>query len=72
MFGCAAATHLRYKKSKYFGLRDAKGSNIALRFAEIITSIDDEDRIKEGVTWKEMLQPVNRYRVFLIIALQIG
>lgn len=26
----------------------------------------------DGVTWRELLLPVNRMRVFLIIALQIG
>ena len=37
-----------------------------------MNSIEEENRIREGVTWKELMQPVNRYRVFLIIALQIG
>ncbi|KAK7182315.1 hypothetical protein DPSP01_002382 [Paraphaeosphaeria sporulosa] len=41
-------------------------------FAEIMSSIEEENRVIEGVTWKELLQPVNRYRIFLIIALQIG
>ncbi|KAK3191576.1 hypothetical protein K4F52_002391 [Lecanicillium sp. MT-2017a] len=41
-------------------------------FAEIIASIEEEKRIKSGVTWKELLEPINRYRVFLIIALQVG
>ncbi|WYZ46780.1 hypothetical protein EsH8_IX_001005 [Colletotrichum jinshuiense] len=41
-------------------------------FAEIIASIEEEQSQKEGLTWKELAQPVNRYRIFLIIALQVG
>ncbi|CCF32102.1 hypothetical protein CH063_04551 [Colletotrichum higginsianum] len=41
-------------------------------FAEIISSIEEEQHQKEGLTWKELNEPVNRYRIFLIIALQIG
>jgi len=40
--------------------------------AEIIAGIDAEINATEGVTWKELLLPVNRYRVFLVISLQIG
>lgn len=42
------------------------------RFAEILASIEEEERVTGGVTWKELALPVNRMRVFLIIALQIG
>ncbi|KAF6795901.1 hypothetical protein CSOJ01_13320 [Colletotrichum sojae] len=41
-------------------------------FAEIINSIEEEQNQKEGLTWRELAQPTNRYRIFLIIALQIG
>ncbi|EEY17167.1 quinate permease [Verticillium alfalfae VaMs.102] len=41
-------------------------------WAEILAGIEEEDRVKSGVTWKELLQPINRWRVILIIALQIG
>ncbi|KAF5624326.1 quinate transport [Fusarium sp. NRRL 52700] len=44
----------------------------ALQFGEIVRSIDEENRIKAGLTWKELIEPVNRYRIGLIIALQIG
>lgn len=47
-------------------------TNLACRFLEIIASIEEENRIKSGITWKELLEPINRYRLFLIIALQIG
>ncbi|TQN65018.1 Quinate permease, partial [Colletotrichum shisoi] len=40
-------------------------------FAKIISSIEEEQHQKEGLTWKELNEPVNRYRIFLIIALQI-
>ncbi|KAF6828845.1 hypothetical protein CPLU01_08283 [Colletotrichum plurivorum] len=40
-------------------------------FVEIINSIEEEQDQKEGLTWKELAQPTNRYRIFLIIALQI-
>ena len=39
---------------------------------EIVNSIEEENRIKSNVTWRELLEPINRYRVFLIVALQIG
>ena len=42
------------------------------RFAEILAGIEEEERLTDGVTWRELLLPVNRMRVFLIIALQIG
>lgn len=42
------------------------------RFTEILNGIDEEKRITAGVTWRELLQPINRYRIFLIVALQIG
>ncbi|KAH8898985.1 general substrate transporter [Thozetella sp. PMI_491] len=41
-------------------------------FEEILASIREEERVTEGYSWKELLLPVNRQRVALIIALQIG
>ncbi|KAL3294625.1 quinate transport protein [Colletotrichum asianum] len=41
-------------------------------FAEIIATIEEEESQKEGLTWRELAQPTNRYRILLIIALQIG
>lgn len=40
--------------------------------AEILAGIEAEVNATEGLTWKELLLPVNRYRVFLVISLQIG
>jgi hypothetical protein len=37
-----------------------------------VNGVAEEERIKAGVTWKELIQPLNRNRVILIIALQIG
>lgn len=41
-------------------------------FAEIIATIEEEESQKEGLTWRELVQPTNRYRILIIIALQIG
>ncbi|KAI1798726.1 putative MFS sugar transporter [Daldinia bambusicola] len=43
------------------------GDNIQVQeeFAEIIAGIKEEERVTEGLTWKEYLLPVNRFR-FLI------
>lgn len=40
--------------------------------AEILAAIEAEIRASEGVAWKELLLPANRYRVFIIVTLQIG
>ena len=39
---------------------------------EILAGIAEEDRITEGLTWKEFLIPANRWRMFIVITLQIG
>lgn len=39
---------------------------------EINAAIEAEIRATEGVAWKELLLPANRYRVFIIVTLQIG
>ncbi|KIW87690.1 uncharacterized protein Z519_11664 [Cladophialophora bantiana CBS 173.52] len=41
-------------------------------FAEIVAGIREEERITEGLTWKEFLLPANRFRVLIVITLQIG
>lgn len=40
--------------------------------AEIDAAIEAEILASEGVAWKELLLPANRYRVFIIVTLQIG
>ena len=42
------------------------------RFSEILAGIEEEERATEGVTWRELLFPVNRRRLFVIIVIQIG
>lgn len=42
------------------------------RFAEILAGIREEERVTEGLTWKECLLPVNRYRFIVVVTLQIG
>ncbi|KPM38817.1 hypothetical protein AK830_g7752 [Neonectria ditissima] len=39
---------------------------------EILAGIAEEEHATEGVTWKEYLLPANRWRMFLVITLQIG
>ncbi|KAH7381487.1 general substrate transporter [Phaeosphaeria sp. MPI-PUGE-AT-0046c] len=53
-------------------VRGGDAPEVHEEFAEIISSIEEENRLKAGVTWKELLEPVNRYRLFLILALQVG
>ncbi|KAK1485408.1 hypothetical protein CPAR01_12184 [Colletotrichum paranaense] len=53
-------------------VRGGDAPEVQEEFAEIIASIEEERNQKEGLTWRELIQPVNRYRIFLIIALQIG
>jgi hypothetical protein len=40
--------------------------------AEILAGIREEERQTEGLTWKEYLLPANRFRLFVVITLQIG
>ncbi|CVK95699.1 related to quinate transport protein [Fusarium mangiferae] len=53
-------------------VRGGDSAEVQEEFGEIVRSIDEENRIKAGLTWKELIEPVNRYRLGLIIALQIG
>ncbi|KAM0327018.1 hypothetical protein ACHAQA_006141 [Verticillium albo-atrum] len=53
-------------------VRGGDSPEVEEEWAEILAGIEEDDRIKSGVTWRELLQPINRWRVILIIALQIG
>ncbi|TEA18765.1 Quinate permease [Colletotrichum sidae] len=54
-------------------VRDGENSvEVQEELAEIIASIEEEQNHKEGLTWRELIQPSNRHRILLIIALQIG
>ncbi|CAM1507892.1 Fc.00g047400.m01.CDS01 [Cosmosporella sp. VM-42] len=39
---------------------------------EILAGIAEEERATEGLTWKEYFLPSNRWRMFIVITLQIG
>ncbi|KAJ5899592.1 hypothetical protein N7495_004336 [Penicillium taxi] len=41
-------------------------------FEEILAGIDEEARIKENLTFKELLLPVNRYRLFIAVTIQLS
>ena len=41
-------------------------------FDEILAGIDEEARVKDSFTWRELLIPVNRYRIFIAITIQLA
>lgn len=47
-------------------------TNYQNRFEQIIAGIREEERISQGRTLKELWFPVNRKRIALVIAIQIG
>ncbi|KAM0270645.1 hypothetical protein ACHAQH_009361 [Verticillium albo-atrum] len=53
-------------------VRGGDSPEVEEEWAEILAGIEEEQRVKSGVTWRELLEPINRWRVILIIALQIG
>ncbi|KAI9739099.1 MAG: hypothetical protein M1834_007312 [Cirrosporium novae-zelandiae] len=44
---------------------------VKAEFAEIQRGIEEEVRATEGVTWREMLLPANRYRLFIAFTMQL-
>lgn len=40
-------------------------------FDEILAGIEEEARVKENFTWRELLLPANRYRIFIAISIQL-
>lgn len=53
-------------------VRGGDSPEVQAEFAEIQAGLEDEIRATEGVTWKELLLPANRFRVFIIITMQLG
>ncbi|EED17489.1 MFS sugar transporter, putative [Talaromyces stipitatus ATCC 10500] len=53
-------------------VRGTDSVEVQEEFAEILASIELEERVTEGLTWKEFLLPANRYRLFVAITMQIG
>ncbi|KAK4944930.1 hypothetical protein LTR10_015849 [Elasticomyces elasticus] len=47
------------------------GPEIRAEFSEILVGIELEVRQSEGLTWKELLLPSNRYRMFIAITIQL-
>jgi sugar porter (SP) family MFS transporter len=47
-------------------------SEIRAEFQEILAGVELEIRESEGVTWKELLLPSNRYRMFIAITIQLA
>ncbi|KAL3464980.1 general substrate transporter [Aspergillus heterothallicus] len=40
-------------------------------FDEILAGIEEEARLKENFTWRELLLPANRYRLFIAVTIQL-
>ncbi|KAL5339478.1 general substrate transporter [Aspergillus crustosus] len=40
-------------------------------FDEILAGIEEETRIKESFTWRELILPANRYRLFIAVTIQL-
>jgi MFS family permease len=46
--------------------------DIQAEMNEILAGLAEEERITQGLTWKEYMVPANRWRIILVITLQIG
>ncbi|KAI2616183.1 putative MFS sugar transporter [Hypomontagnella submonticulosa] len=53
-------------------VRGGDSPEVKEEFAEILAGIHEEERATEGITWKEYLLPVNRFRFIIVVTLQIG
>ena len=53
-------------------VRGGDSPEVQEEFEEIRLSIEEESRLTEGVTWKELMLPSNRFRVFIVITMQLG
>jgi hypothetical protein len=58
--------------SNLIWVRGGDSPEVRAEFEEIQLGLQDELRATEGVTWKELLLPANRFRVFVAITLQLG
>ena len=45
--------------------------DVQAEFAEILMGIEEEIKATEGITWKEVNLPANRYRMFIAVTLQL-
>lgn len=53
-------------------IRGGDSPEVQAEFDEIRSSLDEESRLTEGISWKELLLPVNRFRVFVVVTMQLG
>ncbi|KAK0763350.1 hypothetical protein N5P37_002727 [Trichoderma harzianum] len=53
-------------------IRGGDSPEVQVEFEEIRSSLDEESRLTEGISWKELLLPVNRFRVFVVVTMQLG
>lgn len=53
-------------------VRGGDTSEVRVEFDEILAGLQEEIRATEGVTWRELLLPANRFRVFMVITMQLG
>jgi hypothetical protein len=52
-------------------VRGGDSEEVQEEFAEIVAGIEEERRVSEGLTYKELLLPSNRYRIFIAITMQL-
>ncbi|KAI9739923.1 MAG: hypothetical protein M1818_004979 [Claussenomyces sp. TS43310] len=45
---------------------------VRIEFNEILAGIEEEIRVSEGLTWRELLLPANRFRIFIVVTMQLG
>ncbi|KAK3196043.1 hypothetical protein K4F52_000911 [Lecanicillium sp. MT-2017a] len=53
-------------------VRGGDSDEVRSEFDEIIRGLEEERRATDGVTWRELLLPVNRFRVFVAITMQLS
>jgi hypothetical protein len=53
-------------------VRGGDTSEVRAEFDEILAGLQEEIRATEGVTWRELLLPANRFRVFMVVTMQLG
>lgn len=52
-------------------VRGGDSDLVRAEYAEILLAQEEELRVSEGLTWKELLLPSNRYKVFVAITMQL-
>lgn len=45
---------------------------LQMEFDEIVAGIEEEARVRENLTFKELFLPVNRYRLFIAVTIQLS